>query len=133
MMDSCVEDHLGIKLRAPVLQAQSPGLPGFSSSVHAPWGVFLNNAADRQVCNTFIFTKEHLFLTSSGWLLGSYFHTYTKNSTKQNIPVLTVSVLANCGLYFEAIAALTVGFPQKWPPGLGVMICSLERPLHCLI
>ena len=70
---------------------------------------------------------------SSGWLLGSYFHTYTKNFTKQNTPILTFFVLANCGLYFEAIEALTVGFPQEWPSGLGVMICSLERPPHCLI
>lgn len=70
-------------------------------------------------------------MSSAGYWAAIF--THTSKLHKANTPILTFSVLANCGLYFEAIEALTVGFPQEWPSGLGVMICSLEHPPHCLI
>lgn len=71
-----MEDHLGIKLRAPELQAESPGLPGFLSLVHAPWGVFLNNTANQQVYNTLFSPRSTYFSChQAGYWAAIFTHT----------------------------------------------------------
>lgn len=60
-------------------------------TVHAAWEVSLNNTANPQVLNTFIFNNKSLFLLLSCWLTGNYFHRPPERTQKTSF--LTFSML----------------------------------------
>lgn len=102
-------------------------------TVHAAWGVSLNNVASPQVLNTFIFNNKSLFLMLSCWLTGNCFHRLPERTQKTSFLIFSMLV-EKVWVSTETTQVLAVvlgwGAPSvgcQHPPGLAIVIRDLQH------